>query len=152
VQTTPWHRFDWQTPPVQIPLAQSVLVKQLRPFAHFGHGPPQSTSVSAPFLTPSVHDAAWHLPALQTRLWQSLPTEQFFPLLQGVQLPPQSTSDSVPFLIPSVHVGRVTHVLPWQICLLLQQLNVCPVAPHNDAVDGQLRQVVRQAWNALGAV
>jgi hypothetical protein len=37
--------------------------------------PPQSASVSVPFFTPSLHDAAEQLPAVQTRLTQSVPDE-----------------------------------------------------------------------------
>jgi hypothetical protein len=48
-----------QTPPVQTPLAQSVAVAQRLPSAHFAHvGPPQSTSVSLPFWTPSLQVGA----------------------------------------------------------------------------------------------
>ena len=44
-----------QTPETQLPLWQSALTAQVRPFAHFVvHEPPQSTSVSLPFLNVSV--------------------------------------------------------------------------------------------------
>ena len=48
-----------QSPPVQTPLMQSPPVAQCLPSAHFGQlGPPQSTSVSLPFWTPSVQVGA----------------------------------------------------------------------------------------------
>jgi len=44
-----------QTPDTQLPLWQSALTAQVRPFAHFVvQEPPQSTSVSLPFLNVSV--------------------------------------------------------------------------------------------------
>jgi hypothetical protein len=54
-------------PFVQAPGAkQSVVAPQSLPSPHPVHEPPQSTSVSAPFFTPSLHDAVWHVPFLQT--------------------------------------------------------------------------------------
>jgi hypothetical protein len=48
----------WQTPFRQIPLWQSLFTKQVLPFAQGGQtGPPQSTSVSLPFLIPSLQVA-----------------------------------------------------------------------------------------------
>src|SRR5688572_1033058 len=45
----------WQTPPVQMLLAQSALTLHVRPVLQSEHvGPPQSTSVSPPFFTPSA--------------------------------------------------------------------------------------------------
>lgn len=41
---------------VQLPEMQSVCTKQTWSFAHGGHGPPQSTSVSKPVLMPSLQD------------------------------------------------------------------------------------------------
>src|SRR5262249_2937695 len=47
-----------QVPPVQTPSTQSTPARQCFPVSHAGHGlPPQSTSVSFPFLTPSLHAA-----------------------------------------------------------------------------------------------
>jgi hypothetical protein len=37
---------------------QSPPARHALPVAHAGHEPPQSTSVSLPFLTPSVHDGS----------------------------------------------------------------------------------------------
>jgi hypothetical protein len=71
--------------------------------------PPQSTSVSAPFLIPSlqVGAGAAQKPAVQTALaTQSPAVAQAFPMAHRPQLPPpQSTSVSAPFLIPSEQVG-----------------------------------------------
>ena len=47
--------IGWQTPLAQLPDAQSAFVPQVLPFAHAGHGPPQSTSVSPWFFAPSLH-------------------------------------------------------------------------------------------------
>jgi hypothetical protein len=41
---------------------QSVLAPQPLVSAHFGQPPPQSVSVSVPFLTLSPHDAVWQTP------------------------------------------------------------------------------------------
>jgi hypothetical protein len=74
--------------------------------------PPQSMSVSVPFLTPSVQVAAWHVLVVvpeHTLLLQSVPVTQILVLSQGEQLPPpQSVSVSVPFLVPSLQL------LAWQ--------------------------------------
>ena len=64
----------WHIPPEQTPLWQSNPCRHIWPLAHGGQtGPPQSTSVSLPFLTPSEHVGAWHAPPLQTPLEQTLP-------------------------------------------------------------------------------
>jgi hypothetical protein len=48
--------------PLQKPLLQSVAKPQVWPAPHAGHvPPPQSMSVSLPFLTPSRHVGAWHV-------------------------------------------------------------------------------------------
>ncbi len=59
-------------------------------------GPPQSTSVSEPFMTPSVQVGAWHSPPVQLPDVQSLPTAHISVTAQrSVQVaPPQSTSVS----------------------------------------------------------
>jgi hypothetical protein len=47
-----------QCPPTQLPVVQSAFTTHVSPSAHGGQvGPPQSTSVSAPSFTPSVHVA-----------------------------------------------------------------------------------------------
>jgi hypothetical protein len=96
-----------QSAPAQTRDAQSIATRH--PFAveHFGQAlPPQSTSVSVPFLTASVHSAV-------PQVWfgkhfhdmQSPGTLQTFPAAHGTHAPPQSTSVSVPFFTPSRHVG-----------------------------------------------
>jgi hypothetical protein len=55
VQLGGWHVT------MQTPLAQSPPCPQSWPTAQSGHAlPPQSASVSVPFWTASVHEAAWH--------------------------------------------------------------------------------------------
>src|SRR5260221_533662 len=66
--------MGWQTPPLQKFEPQSPLPVHLPPLPHFPHAhPPQSTSVSMPFFTPSEQVGAWHTPFVQTPLAQSLP-------------------------------------------------------------------------------
>jgi hypothetical protein len=99
----------------QGPFAQSVFTLQTKPGAHFVHvPPPQSVSVSAPFLVLSLHAAGLHvraaplLCALQTPLWQSRAMRQAE--LSGHALqsgPPQSTAVSLASFLPSPH--RVEH-------------------------------------------
>jgi hypothetical protein len=71
------------------------------------HEPPQSTSVSLPFLTPSLQLPDVQTLLVQTPLEQSLPVVHDRPPAQRVQLevPPQSTADSPPFLTVSLHAG-----------------------------------------------
>src|SRR5437016_268019 len=66
----------WHTPPTQLPLVQSVFATHALPLAHAGQLPPQSMSVSVPFLMPSVQLAMppWHTP-----FWQVAPIAQAFP-------------------------------------------------------------------------
>jgi hypothetical protein len=66
---------DAHVPPQQCPLVQSVLTAQCLPSAQAGQlPPPQSTSVSAPFFTLSVHDGLAQTWFVQILLWQSVPT------------------------------------------------------------------------------
>jgi hypothetical protein len=59
--------------------------------------PPQSVSLSVPFLTPSEQLAARHTLAVHTPLAQSELIAQPRPVLQAPQVPPpQSTSVSLP--------------------------------------------------------
>jgi hypothetical protein len=52
-----------QTPETQLPLWQSALIAHTLPFAHLvAHEPPQSTSVSLPFLNVSVQLAVAVMP------------------------------------------------------------------------------------------
>src|ERR1019366_8983877 len=72
---------------------------------HIEHVPPQSTSLSVPSRTPSVHVAAHfinvHRPPRQSPFIAQPCWKPHF-VVHG---PPQSTSVSVPFFTPSVHVG-----------------------------------------------
>jgi hypothetical protein len=62
-----------QSPETQRPVVQSVPTTQALPWEHWGHvGPPQSTSVSLPFFTPSVQVGAMQWQLLQTPDAQSL--------------------------------------------------------------------------------
>src|SRR5436190_2068546 len=97
VQSAPTHTFAVQTPVTQAPATLQVLVA-----AHLVHEPPQSLSVSLPFLTLSLHCGAAQVPAVQTPLSQSAPTEHLLPGTHGLQVaPPQSRSVSLPFFTPS---------------------------------------------------
>src|SRR5262245_9674931 len=78
----------------------------LQPFSkpHFtGQLPPQSTSVSVPFVTPSSHVGTWQSSSMQTPLLQSWAVTHAFVSAHGAQLPPQSTSVSSSFCTPSLH-------------------------------------------------
>jgi hypothetical protein len=89
-----------QTPPEQRLVVQSALTVHVLDGVHLlGQLPPQSTSVSAPFLMPSLQLAATGvaqtLLPLQKPLMQSVPTIQIFPLAHAKHVPPpQSTSVS----------------------------------------------------------
>ena len=64
-------------PVLQVPLWQSVETIHALPVLQAPQVPPQSLSVSVPFLTASKQVAPWQTPpAPQTLLVQSLPTEQ----------------------------------------------------------------------------
>jgi hypothetical protein len=97
---------------VHTPLEQSLAPPHALPVAHLAQlVPPQSTSLSPPFLTLSEHVAAWHRPPVQTPLWQSEPPPHALPAAHLlVHEPPQSVSASLPFLTPSLHVAA-THFL-----------------------------------------
>jgi hypothetical protein len=87
-------------------LPQSVPLLHVFPTAHAGHDPPQSTSVSVPFFTVSVHVGLAQSLFLQRPLVQSPSTPHPEPTGQrGHALPPQSTPDSLPFFTLSEHVG-----------------------------------------------
>jgi len=98
-------------PALHTPLAalQSASALQLLPHAHTGHvPPPQSTSVSLAFFTPSLQLGVEQVFALesQTPLVQSPPEEQPRPSphFAGHE-PPQSLSVSLPFFCPSLQVA-----------------------------------------------
>ncbi len=88
-----------QTAASQMVLAQSEPTRHASPSGQSGHEPPQSTPVSLPLATLSLHCAAWHTPAAQLPLAQSEAKAQLFPSAQGEQVPPQSTSVSFPSFI-----------------------------------------------------
>jgi hypothetical protein len=84
-----------QAPPAQTPLTQSVAVAHDLPFAHCGQlGPPQSTSVSLPFLTPSVQVGAggWSVPVGCCAGLVHVPATQVSPLAQRCPHVPQLRS------------------------------------------------------------
>jgi hypothetical protein len=93
-------------PCTQYPLPQSVLTPHSLPRLHFAHVPPQSTSVSAPFRSPSLHEMQ-RPAAEQVLLAQSALAVQSLPSAQRAHVvePPQSTSVSPPFFTASVHVA-----------------------------------------------
>lgn len=90
-------------------LEQSAARAQLEPSLQAGQLPPQSTSVSLPFLAPSLQLGAWHLAGLpeHTPLVQSPATLHSLPSAHLVVhvSPPQSTSVSPPFLTLSGQPG-----------------------------------------------
>ena len=85
---------------VQLPLVQSEAIEQFFPAAHGAHvllllRPPQSTSVSAPFLMPLAQLV--HLKLRQPLLWQSVGDLHSRPSAHvGQTPPPQSTAVSLP--------------------------------------------------------
>jgi hypothetical protein len=110
---TPHLGGTWQTPLLQMPLRQSLSVEQPCPSKQDEQDPPQSTSVSSPFLTPSLQTGTEQAPPSQTPLTQSVFDLQVLPFGHLSQEPPQSTSVSVPFWTPSTQLGTV-HVPPPQ--------------------------------------
>jgi hypothetical protein len=86
---------------------QSAAAPQIFPVAQGGQAPPQSTSVSVPFLIASLQEGGAQTEASQTRLSQSPGEEHPFPRAHPGHPPPQSTSVSVPFLRPSAQEGAV---------------------------------------------
>jgi hypothetical protein len=99
---------------VQVPLShccpvQSAATLHLLPGAQplpiVLQSPPQSTSVSLPLSTPSMHVGAWHDAPPHTPLVQSALITHCFPSPHGAQEPPQSTSVSLPSWFASVHVA-----------------------------------------------
>jgi hypothetical protein len=94
----------------QTPVAQSAPTAHVLLSAHFvAHVPPQSTSVSVPFLTVSLHAAALHFFVVlsQTPLAQSVAAAHVLLSVHFEHVPPQSTSVSAPFLIVSLQLmGR----------------------------------------------
>ena len=92
-----------------MPLWQSVLAVHPLPAVHAPHPtPPQSTSVSVPFFTLSVQDAAAHAPSWHTPELQSLLFAHCLPVAHAPQpVPPMRTVARlyaqvrvVPFVFP----------------------------------------------------
>jgi hypothetical protein len=97
-----------QRPPMHTLLTQSVPLLQVWLSSHFVlQLPPQSTSVSLPFLTESLQVATWQMRFTQRPLWQSVAVRHAWPWMQlGPQSsPPQSRSDSSPLTAPSSQLG-----------------------------------------------
>src|SRR5262245_31640821 len=89
------------TPARQVPFTQSPPTRHFLPTAHLGQPPlpPQSTSVSAPFLIRSLQVTFWHTLLVHTPEAQSRGSAQPSPSAQAGQVaPPQSTSVSSPSL------------------------------------------------------
>jgi hypothetical protein len=155
---------DWHLSgePEQTPLWQSPATAHVAPAAHLPQeAPPQSMSVSTPFLTPSAHVGAWHTPAVQTPLWQSPGTEQVLALAHLPQeAPPQSTSVSVPFLTKSVQLAAwqmlPMHTPLWQSPALAQTLpamhftQVAPPQSMSLSVPFFTPSLHAAAWHFLG--
>jgi hypothetical protein len=116
-----------QTPELQFVLMQSPPTLQDFPTLQSAQAPPQSTSVSEPFATPSLQVGAWHRPLRHTPLWQSPLPKQLALLAHLPHVPPQSTSVSVPFFTPSLHVPAL-HELATQT-LLMQSLPATHALP-----------------------
>jgi hypothetical protein len=97
---------------------QSPLTLQPLPATHRTQPPPQSTSVSAASLTPSLQPAAGRQALLvQLPLAQSVGKTHICPAAQPGQLPPpQSTSVSALSRLPSLH-GDVAQRPPLQFLL-----------------------------------
>jgi len=98
-----------QAPSEQRPETQSPPEPHRLPTAHPSHVPPQSSSVSGPFLTLSEQDGAAQTSGVpsQTPLAQSKAAVQDLPFAQGAQGPPQSESVSLPFFTPSSQADGV---------------------------------------------
>jgi hypothetical protein len=112
--------------------------------------PPQSTSVSAPFFTASVHVGAAQVPPVQILLWQSVAAVQVAPLPQAAHVPPpQSMPVSVPFETPSLQVGaRHTLGVPEHTWLVqsVPAPQVCPVAQAPQVLPPQSTAVSLPFW------
>jgi hypothetical protein len=96
-----------QTWLLQMLLSQSLGALHAWPLLHVGQPPPQSTSVSEPFIASSLHVGAGaaQVPLEHSPLAQSDAPEHALPLTHGLQLPPQSTSVSVPLCTVSLQLA-----------------------------------------------
>jgi hypothetical protein len=101
-------------PSTHAPAAQLEGDVHALPSWQAGHEPPQSMSLSVPFLTASVHEGAAHVPLTHTPEAQSVPARQATPAAHGEHAsPPQSTSVSFPFFTWSPQVaGRQVPPVP----------------------------------------
>src|SRR5437868_2140234 len=90
-------------PWTQAKVAQSAPRRQVCPAPHATQSePPQSTSVSLPLRSPSMHEMQVMLCESHTELAQSTVRTHLRPLPHGMQVgPPQSTSVSSPLCTPS---------------------------------------------------
>lgn len=91
----------------QVKMPQSLSATQVLPTAQAPQLPPQSTSLSSPFLIPSVQVGAAQTPLAQLAEAQSAVTLQAALGAHFIQAPPQSLSVSLPSRIPSVQVGAM---------------------------------------------
>src|SRR5688572_7330536 len=118
-----WNMFsDWyvpvlqagstasQMPAGQLPLRQSLPTIQEAPSSQAPQAPPpQSTSVSEPFSSPSSQATVSQVLLSQTALEQSESTSQLAPSPHAWQTaPPQSRSVSSKFITPSVQYSGTT--------------------------------------------
>ncbi len=96
--------------------------------AHEAHGrhaaPPQSTDLSTPFSTPSLHTGAWQTAPSHTPLAQSAALPHASPSPHGEHEPPQSAPLSPPLRTPSSHAGA------WQTAPSHTPLAQSAPAPH----------------------
>ncbi len=119
-----------QVPPQQWPPAQSPLPAQTLPSAQGGQEPPQSTSVSSPFLRPSAQEAGRQRPLRHAPLGQSAPVQhwrqtlphRFRPGLQAQRLPVH--------LAPEQHRWPGRHFLPAATQAENPRQRVEPLAVH----------------------
>ncbi len=112
-------------------------------------GPPQSTSVSLPFMMPSEQVAAT-IQGAQSGPPQStsvslpfmMPSEQVGAVIQGSQSgPPQSTPSSWPFWTPSLQVAVLTtprFIVPSVILTSLSSSKMFPISSVNSRGVGLL--------------
>jgi hypothetical protein len=116
-------------------LIQSASTLQPHCTLHFvAHEAPQSTSLSMPLWTPSVHEGTAHWVPVHTPLWQSAAFAQLLPSAHVAHEAPQSTSLSAPLWTPSVHDGTAqwvpVHTPLWQSAAFAQLLPSAHVVGH----------------------
>lgn len=95
----------------QCRLEQSWLTEHELSSEQLLHEPPQSISVSLPFLMLSLHVGAVQILPTHFALAQSEPFVHVLPVAQLEHPPPQSTSVSFPFMILSVHEGGAAKLI-----------------------------------------